>query len=397
MNQHELGKKLDLILKMKAFDEVFTEIQKTDSEIGGNIVTSLKNHLSETHEQITQAGVSPDKLKFAFYRETVELNSHISGFLRYTETMSQREAALWKFALDATEQFFDIIFDALDDYFSTKLEIMSKEVETDASWYSGLRDTAKKAAIPLNLAKKGIAKAANKLADAQWDEDEEILDARDLVAKLLDQHLGPSIIEADISRIMEEASKRFSDAWKKEIQAQTPDMDEIKAFAAHGVDSDLDVGFELGTAEQALLVGLGGAVVGTLGLAAGWHTITYSLLHVFPPAAIFAVVATVAVAFLTKGQAAEKRKKVITESVQQYHRYFLTQIDTAQLDELKGRTLRKAMTEQSKELIQQVMGRWNEVISGKLNVEHYRRLSAAANVHIGFIDECLDLIEKGTR
>ena len=316
MNQQELEANLKQITDMVAFDEVFDEMKKADPEIGSNIETALRNQLKEIHEQLESADCNKDKLKYALYRETVEINSHVSRFLRYSETMSQRETALWKFALEATDQFFDLVFDALDEYFQAKLEIMQKQIEEDSDWYTGLKDTAKKAGEIINIGKKGVRLATRKLAKVDLVDSSEVFDTRDLVKKLLDQYLNPENVQSDITKLMELASKQYQDAWMKEIQAQTPNMDEMKAIAGKGADqSGLEIGFELGTAEQALLIGMGGALVGTFGLAAGWHTITYSLLNVFPPAAIFAVIATVTVAVLTKDQAAQKRMKVIQDAV----------------------------------------------------------------------------------
>ena len=425
MNPPDLDLKLDAVRRLEAFEAVFGELRAVDPEIGANIETALRNQLAANHDLLVQAEGNPDRLRYALYREGVELNSHIATFLRYSETMAQREAALWKFALGATDQFFDLVFDALDDYFAAKQEIIEKLVDDDSSWYSGMRDTAKQAGIVLNVAKRGFARTVKKVGEIEMDEHEtpgkvgaalhfakqgvaravgkvaeievgegDMVDVRTVVERLLANHLGPEVIEADISRIMEEASRRYQEAWQREIQAQTPDLSDMRAFASQGADSSLlKVGFEIGRAEQTLLVGLGGALVGTLGLAAGWHTITYSLLYVFPPAAIFAMLATAAVAVLTKDHAARKRKQAIRDAVVQYHRHFLTQIDTAPIEALEERTLRRAMTDQARNLVGEVMARWNEVISGKLTVDHYRLLNAAATAHLLAVEDCLKILE----
>src|SRR5207245_6229529 len=77
----------------------------------------------------------------------------------YEREMAQRENALWRFALERNEDFFRAVYDALDDYFAAKATVMIGELEQDAKWYSGLRDTAKKSGVVvkegLGLLRKG--------------------------------------------------------------------------------------------------------------------------------------------------------------------------------------------------------------------------------------------------
>ena len=165
---------------------------------------------------------------------------------------------------------------------------------------------------------------------------------------------------------------------------------DMRSFVLRGATSaDLNVAFGLGHAEQTLGVGLAGAMAGSLGLAAGWHTITYAMLHVFPPAALFALVATAAVGWLTKKTAAESRKAAVAAAVRHYHRHFLTLVDAENLAELGGTTLRKAMLNQASETIRRVVAAWNTAISGNLTTAHYQRLIAAASNHLAAIEECL--------
>lgn len=56
------------------------------------------------------------------------------------------------------------------------------------------------------------------------------------------------------------------------------------------------------------MIGIGSAVAGSIGLAMGWHTITHALLNVFPPVAIFALVASIAGGFATKKEAVKKER-----------------------------------------------------------------------------------------
>lgn len=394
MSQLERQERIQRIQSLAAFRETFAELRQADPAAGANIENALRAQLAETAALIGEAGDNLDRLRYALYRQKVELNAGIAPFLRYTESMARRETELWKFATLSTEQFFDMVFDALDDYFRTKQKLMEGEIGQDATWYSGLRDTAKKSGLLVNLLAQKAAEKAN-ASPNDWWKDGRVIDDRSIVEKVLDHHLGRDSVVADVSKILETASLRYQDAWKRQVQAQTPGAADTRAFAVQGAtSSELRVAFGLGHAEQALGVGLAGAVAGSVGLAAGWHTITYAMLHVFPPAALFALLATGAVGWLTKNEAAGKRKAAVADAVRRYHRHFLTLVDTENLAELGGTTLRKAMLNQAGETVRQVMADWNRAVSGNLTTSHYQQLTATASAHLDAIEEALADLQR---
>lgn len=308
--------------------------------------------------------------------------------------MVARENELWKHAFLCTEQFFVDVQQALDVYFAEKLRLMEQEIREDATWYSGIRDTAKKTGELVNLGKVGWNRLRSLVSDEVSDNDA-VLDTRGVVEKALDAHLTQAQVVADVEKILDRATERFKASWAKIIDQNAPTAADLRAFA--GTDSGrgaLDVSFTLGAAESTLLVGLGGAVAATVGLAAGWHTITYALLNVFPPAAVFAVVATVAVAVFTKGKAQEQRIATIRKAVENYYRTMLTAINTEPVEALGNKTMRTAMLEQSKQIVQTTMEHWTKAVLGSLSLEDNARIAAATEVHRQLIDECMELLES---
>ena len=78
-------------------------------------------------------------------------------------------------------------------------------------------------------------------------------------------------------------------------------LNQLKTFASsYGKNVDLNVALELGIEEQTIAIGLTSAVVGSIGLAAGWQTLTYAMLNFFHPIALFAVLGTVLFSIFTK-------------------------------------------------------------------------------------------------
>lgn len=383
---------LDKILSLSAFDDVLSELEKIDKKKTSEIKSSLQNCIKDIHSEINKNKNDKNAIKYLLYKESVKLHKvYLSSYLSYSEMMATRENTLWKFAFNLTEQFFDIIADALDDYFNAKIKIMNSELEKDASWYTGIRDTTKRMGSLLNLSKKILDKGLDVVGLDETLDNQDIIDTQSIVEKLLNTHLDSKLIAKDISKIMKEANKRYKECWEKELKVQAPDLSKLKAFANYyGKNIDINIGFELGAAEQAFAVGITGAIVGTIGLSAGWHTITYAMLNVFPPIAIFAILGTVVVAVFTKEKALEYRKKQVREAVKQFHRHFLLQIEVEKLKELKNKSLREAMIEQSQNIIKETVKQWCRAISGELDVNHYRLLISAFTKHLMFIDDCIE-------
>lgn len=260
---------LEKITSLSAFSPIFDELRKIDSDKCEEIEKTLKHCVNNIHNQIQTSTKDTSNLKYLLYKESVELKAHSSSYLQYSEMMAMRENALWKFAFDLTEQFFDIVDSALDNYFDAKATIMNKELETDASWYSGIRDTTKKMGAVVNISKKLLKEGLEKAGVKKAIDDGELIDTHSIVEKLIDTHLPPKMVSKDIAKIMKQANKQYQKAWEKEIKTQSPDLSKLKAFTSrYGKKVDVK-GFELGAAEQTLAVGIYSAVVATIGLAAG--------------------------------------------------------------------------------------------------------------------------------
>jgi len=384
---------LEKIIKLDSFNEVFLELKKIDSGKTKEIEVSLKNCINDIHSKLEKNNRDMANLRYLLYRESVELKAYVSSYLTYSEMMATRENTLWQFAFDLTEQFFELIANALADYFDEKLKIMISELEKNYKWHSGLKDSGKKVASIVNLSKKLVKKGFDKIGYDILD-DREIVDTKSLVEYILNSHLHIDLVSKDIGRIMEEASNRYKSRWEQEIKTQSPDLNKLRAFSSHNNNLGINIGFEFGMAEQTFVIGISSAIVGTIGLAAGWHTLTYALLNVFPPIAVFAALGTLIVAVLTKDKALDNRKKQIKEAVKQYHKQFLLQIEVERIEELGNKNLREAMNEQSKQIIKETVRQWSKAISGKLNVEHYRMIISGFEKHLALIDECIKEIDK---
>lgn len=399
---------IDQIARLKAFESVFAELKQADATNGASIADALRICVQEGHEELLRGGTDTERIRFLLFREAVEIKAQASAFLNYEREMASREAALLRFALGTTESFFEMVGDALGGYFQAKSHAIVNDVERAASWYTGLTDTARKGGVILNLGARALKKGADyasgllpeeqgktseyvkKGLDYVRETPEEVIDTRDVVRQAIERHIPQETLIEDVQKILTEAGRRYQEAWEKQIRAQTPDLSSLQAFAA-GAGGRLPewTTFELGAAEHTLAIGLGGAAVGALSLAAGWHVLAYAMVNVFYPVAIAAALASLGVAFLTKEKTKENRKKKVNEAIEQCHRHFLVQIDLGKPDGLEGKTLRQAIAEQTERVIVQTLESWRRAISGNLTMDHYRRLNAACTHHLQLIQDCM--------
>ncbi len=384
--------KFQKIVNLEAFNDSFSELRKIDKEKTDEIEKSLKACIKETHAELMNSDEDSTEIRFLLYKERVELKAHASSYLSYSEMMATRENALWRFAFDLTNQFFNIISDALADYFDQKIEIMGSEITEEHDWYTGLVDSGKKAGSILNVSKKILKKGLDQLDDSILD-NSEIVDTKSHIEQTLKKHLNLDQVSKDIGNIMEGAGKRYKDRWEQEIKTQAPDLSKLQAFSPAD-NVEMQIAFEFGAAEQTLIVGISSAILGSVGLAAGWHTLSYALLNVFPPIALFAAIGTLFVAFWTKDKALQSKFKQVKEAVNQYHKQFLLQIETGRIEGLGNQTLREAMGDQSKQIIKETLILWGKMISGNLTVEHYRILISGFEKHLACIDDYIGDLDK---
>ncbi|MCJ7987945.1 hypothetical protein MUB16_35435 [Priestia sp. OVL9] len=171
-------------------------------------------------------------------------------------------------------------------------------------------------------------------------------------------------------------------------------MKRLSAFSiANSARTKLQVDFQLGAAEHVLAAGLGAAVVGVAGLAIGWHTLTYAMLNVFPPIAVFAAVITVATGFLTKESAINKRKKDAKEVVDRYYQFFIQQLYVLKLPSLGYKSISKYMDETGENIVNEAVTKWEENYFENLTLDHFRKLNQAFVRHLMYVNEAIEEIE----
>jgi hypothetical protein len=382
----------DEILSLFAFSDIAREMMQQDRQMGENIMTSISSAVVDYGCDLRTC-YTKEQAIVALMKQLLTMQAHSSQYLGITEEMNQKKNTLLEYKSPSIHSFLDEIEYEIANFFNQRIKLMWRELEEDSSWYSGLRDSTKKVGGSLiNMTLKGINHLAQEMNGREWTK--ETVDDRTIVEAVLEKHLSIDDVTNHISEIFESATERFKQRWMEKIAANTPNMDKISIYSlANQNQQNLKIDFQLGSSEQVLAMGLGSAVVGTVGLAAGWHTLTYALLNVFPPIAIFAAVLTVATGILTKESAVHQRKMDVEKAVKRYHECLLIQIYSLKLKELGNQKLPVYMDSIADQMIEESMKQWEQMYFGQLTTAHYQHLNQAFVKHLMYINEALSELE----
>ncbi|WP_046173342.1 hypothetical protein [Domibacillus indicus] len=381
----------DEILNLNAFQTIFEKIKKADPKMGLNIEQSLKAAVSESHDLLAKVRTS-DQAQLALMKEQIFIQAQSSQYLNITDEITQKKNNLLEFNPKAYHDFMNEVERELLTFINNKKWIMYKEIEKDGAWYSGLRDSAKKSGGSLlNAAMKGINSISKEFKGKEVFDQTDMVDAKSIVESLLEKHLSNKIVTDAMGDIFKNASKRYEEKWIEQIASNVPNIKRLSAFSiANSAQTNLKVDFQFGTAEQVLAMGLGSAVIGAVGLAIGWHTLTYAMLNVFPPIALFTALITVATGFITKDKAIENRKKDIDEAVNRYHQFFLQQLYTLKLKDMNNKSISNYMEELGTDIIREAIAQWEKNYFGNLKMEHFRELNQAFVKHLMYVNEAME-------
>lgn len=378
------------ILELEAFQPVLTEIKNVDPAMGENIEQALKAAVKESHELIIKAH-TPDQLHIGLIKEQLHIQAQSSQYLNITDEMTMKKNNLLEFMPQIYNQFMNEVEQEMTRFFQEKKREMYAEIDQDGSWYSGLRDTTKKSGQLYNFAINKINSVSKEFQGKEVISDQRLVDTKSIVENVLEKHLSNQKVTNQVSAIFESAVKRYKNAWMQRIADNVPDMKRISAFSlTQTTKANLKINFQYGDAEKVLAMGIGSAVFGTVGLAMGWHTLTYALFNVFPPIALFAALATVLVGVLTKDKAVEKRKRDINEAVTRYHHFFLQQLYVLKLSELENKSISEYIELKGRAIVEETVKEWERKYFGNLRMEHFRKLNQAFIRHLMYVNEAME-------
>ena len=347
-------------------------------------VTKLNSGVKKEERLLHEVLVAQD------LRDNVEqaaqiIRARMTPYLSYSETMARRKADLQGFAHEAEQKFIDDLMDEIGDYMDNKRKILSDRIENETTTTARLADTFIK---PAAKGAKWISeKAGMTEKDSSWD--------KLLVERLLEEELGSEILKRDISKIVEKKKQEFESSWQKKIAQNPPDVETIKLLAGStGKHGHTDIGIHLEISTNVLTGGISAALAATFGLAAGWHTLEYALLEVFPPAAIIVVLLTAVTFAFTGKTARESRKQQIEKVIKQYYAMLIISLFKQPLKEFNNQTLPQVLHQKTTECVDTVLEHWEKQISGELTVEDYRGLTNVVIQFLAKLDKAAELLKE---
>ena len=326
------------IVNLSCFNDVFMRLFSKDEEAARSIYDSLKATVEKTHAVLKKRWISEKSLTVAILAEIIKVQEHAKQYSKLLSDMRKAQEDIVVKANRVYEQFFEGVYDEMDVYFEAKKKAMIDDVVENVSWHTGMADTARKAGGIVNKAIKEINHISEKVLKKEVDLGE--IDSRTYIERLLDKHLDKKQVIKDISEIFQKNAKKCIEKWSQEIKGTFPQIVDFEPKLLFKSINDIKSSSQLDNVQQVVLTGMGSAVVGTVSLAAGWHTLAYSLMNVFPPIAAFTAAAAVVTGILTKDKSVESYKKLAAESVNQFYREVILFIETVKINELGNRTFR---------------------------------------------------------
>jgi len=228
------------------------------------------------------------------------MNEYIRDFETFTTNISTLEKTLWQQSIAIQDNFISQISIDLENELSKNERYIHKRLEEISSLKSDFNDSTAKV-------KKTFFKTASLITNKVSSNNSDTM-----IETLINQYFSEKQIDSILKKILKNSIDKFAEDWQETIDKAALDSHLVGYDIDYTVNEKKDYTDGISTSEQAFVTGIGAAVIGTVGLAAGWHTLTYSLLNVFPPLLIFSAIIYPIVSILSKEKSIQKKKDTIT-------------------------------------------------------------------------------------
>ncbi|MCX7848495.1 MAG: hypothetical protein N2595_10770, partial [bacterium] len=401
------GKKAMLV----EFDDILATIRRADKATAKNISSALGRQLGKLYAIIADT-TAPAHERLLASKEArlrlLELQHHYEGIKMQ---MRHQHVYFMQTAAEAASAFLDTVYNEMDAYFEQVYNQVEEVLRRDSTWATGLVDMLKKTGgkginyawkmarrvLARSTSKDTVNVAGNLLAHVtgerakraaeilertvgsvhEWMErrGERAMEERTLLEKALERVCSQEEITAHLKDIFAHAARACEEVWNRRVKAYYEEVRVDPAVAGTltgGLRAQPE--FTLGAAEHTLAASLGATIFGTAALAAGWHTLAYAMVNVFWPLSVFVAVVTVGVAIRTKERAINKRIAQARKVLKMYHDQLVKYMDTEQLPEYGGKTLRQAISDANQDAARELDARWSKARFGHVPVEVYEEL-----------------------
>lgn len=361
------------ILNLSAFENLDREIYET-----------IENQFRESIRKLSF--VNEYEQKIELYKQKIICLESLNYYRKILVDLGLREREVMQLSKEIHQQAVFFMMKKIDDFLQERQERIINEINEKFVWYQGIKDVLSKGAVVVNKGKKFLNKTlemANIRSSINFDD----LDNRVLLEKLIDENMNSNDVVNNLNSILDQTFNFVLKEWNKRISLHINTLYQSdRNIIKRKIDSNIKL--EMDSAGQIFITGITSAVVGTLGLAAGWHTLTYALANVFPPIAIFTAVAVVFSSISNKEKAKNKLKDQIEDIFKEYRKHILYLIDEEKFDALNGLSvydyfgfINDAIAKQYLESIRRLYF--------KTDIEEINKIIIAYETHMALLDECL--------
>lgn len=399
------------------------KLARTDREFSENLLLAIQQRLQPLLRVMADPTADVKDKIIASKQARLDLQELRAPYARYAEQIDLQESVFARIAAEATDVFFETLYDSMAAYFAEKYDAIVEALKRDSRLWTSFSDTWRKSGARVvnilgekakwlgekitepDVAGKskewlgkafgdtgkrvgGVIQDAAGSAHAVLEKigpSDKLLEERTLLERTLEEICPTDEIVEDITALFDKAMRAYEKIWRKRVAAFFHKIE----LGPHdmGTVNMVRPEFTLDVAEQIFAVTFGATLVGTFGLAAGWHTITYSMMHVFPPLAVFALVATAAAVYWRKDQSIKERCEQARKLLNMYHAQLVIYIDTQRLPEHGNMTIRQFVSAQSLAAAQELNRQWTSQRFGKLSKKKYENIGTA-------IDACCNLLAR---
>lgn len=384
-------KNAEAIRVLTPLQKVFAEMEISDFE-ETNMIRKTVQSLVQNAMVTSENAVSIMEGLLALKNLKMELILELNPYLNKMNELTQMENKLITKGKVITESFKKEVEIELKDFFDNQTVLMCRQVQGDTKWHSTLTDTTKKASgivlkgterlLSLNDRTKSAAKNLSNI------------DSRTLIEQLLERYLSSKEIQSAMEVIIKKASANYEEKWRKLIDEHSYFVNRFTPRKTGTLsNSKLSTKHTIGASEQVLGLTLSSAVIGTVGLAAGWHTLTYAALNVFPPIAFFAAFATVTTGIVTKNKVIESRKEEVKTAAESMYSHILKEFNPPRTQNKKNALFIEvdiASTLYTKGAVKQ----GKERLLGDLTLNHYMDLIHAFQELDLLLQSSIEHLEK---
>ena len=341
-----------------------------------------------------------ERCRAVVMEEMLNLKSCMKRYADPLDGYQQKEIMLRREAPRLIMDFFNAFVRGLDSIYEAKRQDLYRSVEQEICWATDFKDFGR--IVGKRLLNTG-AVVAEKASQFSGDgKAGGLFSSAGVKARKEQQQINDERILGQIwQRHMKDETQRINDLLTKLLKQHDEKWMEL-AFEAKEDDAEKTClegnwtsrsGLPRGAESPAIGVVQSGTFVtaaATVSLALGWHTFSYALINVFPPAALISLIAAATIGKLRETQYQEQVKDQCSRYLQlQRQEYVRLWVEGNDAEGNQQASLLKALSVDSDKRVEAALQIFRRQAFGESDPEIYRELLEASEQHLKALDETL--------